>query len=84
MKENSTFKELLAEVDNKPDKFLDMETGIVYSSIPKLMKARREKGIHRGKIRRISDIWLKETSIQLNYEENEKQSSIRTGCVFCP
>jgi hypothetical protein len=56
MKEITTFKELLAEIDDKPDKFLDMETGIVYSAIHELLKARREKGIRRGKIKRISDI----------------------------
>ena len=56
MKEITTFKELLAEIDDKPDKFLDMETGIVYTSIRELMKARREKGIRRGKIKRICDI----------------------------
>jgi hypothetical protein len=50
---SKTFKELLAELDDKPDKFLDMETGIVYSTIRELTKARREKGLHRGKIRRI-------------------------------
>ena len=62
MKEITTFKKLLAELDSEPDKFrepdkfLDMETGIVYTSIRELMKARREKGIRRGKIKRISDI----------------------------
>lgn len=49
----STFKELLAELDDKPDMFLDVETGVIYSTIRELMKARREKGIRRGKIRRI-------------------------------
>jgi hypothetical protein len=53
---SKTFKELLAELDSEPDKFLDMETGIVYSTIRELMKARREKGLRCGKIRRISNI----------------------------
>jgi hypothetical protein len=55
MKKITTFKELLAEIDDKPDKFLDTVTGVVYSSIRDLMKARRESSIRSGKIKRISD-----------------------------
>lgn len=51
-----TFKKLLAELDSEPDRFRDMETGIVYSSIRDLTAARRKKGIRRGKIKRIRNL----------------------------